>query len=121
MLKNKLNSFPDSTSTIRQIANDTVIKIGIYFTPDFMFPFLIIEIIIAENNEVSVKDTIEKILKSDWVIPVPENVNGRPADTAAVFVPPKIVPRLWTTAIKTPAKANRNGAATTVANVMNMT
>lgn len=91
------------------------------FTPDFILPFLIVEIIIAENNEVITKDTIANILKSDWDMPVPEKVNGMPAPAATFVVLPKAEPRLCTTSTKTPDKANKNGAATTVAKVMNMT
>ena len=92
-----------------------------YFTPDLTVPFLIIATIIAENNEVSNKDTTAKILKSDLVIPVPEKVNGIPTVVEAIDVCPKAEPRLSTTPIKTPDKANKKGAATIVANVMNIT
>ena len=53
-----------------------------YFAPDFMLPFFIVETIIAENIEVSVKDTTAKILKSDFEIPTPEKLRGIPIDEA---------------------------------------
>ena len=46
-----------------------------YFTPDFMSPFFIIETIIAENKEVIVKEAIAKNLKSELDIPGPEKLN----------------------------------------------
>ena len=92
-----------------------------YFTPDLIFPFFIVETIIAENNDVVIKDTTAKILKSDWVTPVPEKLNAMPAVEAALVVLPKVEPSFCTTPIKTPDKANKNGAAATVANVMKIT
>ena len=94
---------------------------GMYFMPDFTFPFFIMEIIIAENKEVIIKEAIAKNLKSDWDTPVPEKLNAMPALAATLDAPPKIEPRLCTTSIKTPDKANNIGAATMLAKVMNIT
>jgi hypothetical protein len=98
-----------------------MIKSGMYLTPDLMLPFLIVDTIIAEKSDVRVKDTIENILKSDCDMPVPEKLSGMPALAAALVVLPRAEPRLWTTCIKTPDKANKNGDATTVAKLINMT
>ena len=73
-----------------------------YFTPDFIFPFFIVAIIIAENKEVNIKDTTAKVLKSDWFTPVPENDKGMPTVMAALVVPPSEVPSFCTTSINTP-------------------
>ena len=86
-----------------------------------MLPFLIVDTIIAENNEVTARDTDAKIVKSDCVTPVPEKVSGMPDVAAAFVVPPSAVPRLETTCIKTPDKAKRKGPATTVAKLMKIT
>ena len=91
------------------------------FIPDCALPFLIVEVMIAEKNEVITKEVIAKILKSERDMPVPENVNGMPELMAAFPAPPSAEPRLLTTSIKTPDIANKNGAATTVANTMNIT
>ena len=96
-------------------------NIGMYLTPDWIFPLFIVEVIMAENNDVSIKDVIAKILKSVLVTPVPENDIGTPAFTAAFDTPPNALPSFPTTSISTPDKANKNGAATTVAKVMNIT
>ena len=95
-------------------------NIGIYLTPDLALPFLMVEIIIAEKNEVITIDKDAKILKSDCEIPVPLNFSGMPTLDAAFVVPPREAPRFCTTSIKTPYNANRSGAATTAANVMNI-
>ena len=84
-------------------------------------PFFIVEIIIEENKDVSIRDNTAKILKSDCWIPVPEKLNGTPILAAAVEVDPKVVPSVVTTLIKTPERANRKGAAIIEANVMNIT
>lgn len=86
-----------------------------------MLPFLIVETIIAEKSDVSVKDTIENTLKSDWDTPVPEKLSGMPALAAALVVLPRDEPRFCTTCIKTPDKANKNGAAATVAKLIKIT
>ena len=97
------------------------INMGMYLTPDLALPFFMTEIIIAENNAVIVKDTAAKILKSDVLTPTPEKLNGIPALKAAFFVVPRAEPNFWTMPIKTPDIANKNGAATTAAKLMNMT
>src|SRR3989344_2592371 len=96
-------------------------KIGIYFTPDCMLPFLMVEVIMAEKKADKDNETIANILKSDLVIPVPENEIGIPAELAELPVLPRAEPRLPTTSIKTPANAKRRGPATTVAKTMNIT
>ena len=92
-----------------------------YLIPDFTLPFLIVDTIIAENKDVIIKDTVAKILKSDCETPAPEKLKAIPTLLATFVVPPKAEPRFCTTSIKTPDKANKSGAAATVANVMKMT
>ena len=92
-----------------------------YFTPDFISPFFIIETIIAENKEVIVKEAIAKNLKSELDIPGPEKLNWMPELAAMLDALPKVELRQLTTSIKTPDIANKNGAATIVEKVINIT
>src|SRR3989344_8741737 len=103
------------------MVTDTKMKIGIYLTPDFTLPFLIVDIIRAEKNEVITNDTTAKILKSVWVTPVPEKLSPTGTLAAAVLVGLSAVPRFCTTLISTPDNAKRNGAAAIVAKVMKIT
>ena len=98
-----------------------IIKIGINFNPSLALPFFIVAIITAEKNEVIIKDTMANILKSLYLIPVPEKESANPADDAEPVVPPRLAPRFVITFINTPASAKSTGAAAIVAKEMNIT
>src|SRR3989338_3543557 len=93
-------------------------NIGMYFIPDFISPFFMVDITIAENVEPIVSDTIENILKSDVVIPTCPKVKGSPEDIAAFVTFPKVPDIPLMTPTSDPDRAKRNGAATIEENVI---
>ena len=92
---------------------------GMYLSPSFALPFLIVAIIIAEKNDVIIRETIANILKSLYLMPAPENESANPV--VALVTLPIVDPRLVMTFINTPESANSAGAAAIVANDMNIT
>ena len=111
-------SFPSILSAMRNSVTVTTMKIGMNLKPDFALPLLIVDIIIAEKNDVTIKETITKILKSLKFIPDPEKPIANPDVAAANPVSLKELPRLLITLINMPASANSTGAASTVEKVM---